>query len=177
MTPRLASTLNIIISRYSSSETLCRFILKLFTSSLCNIVEWNKQRIIISDSSKIEVSASLKLAEICLEKLFFRDVDVICLAIKLLFSNIQQWQSDPLGDENNDKINKADVERLKEDYVRQISEKLVRKLKRELYYDMPDNYQSDALKRELQVWIMIMQWYMYLDPSKWSAVTVSLFVQ
>lgn len=117
----------------------------------------------------------MKLAEICLEKLSFRDIEVICLAIKLLFSSIQQWQSDPLGDEHNDKINKTDIERLKQDYVRQISEKLVSKLKREFYYNMPDNYQSDALKRELKVWIIIMQWY--LNPNKWSDLTVSLFVQ
>jgi len=98
------------------------------------------------------VSTSLKLAEVCLEKLSLREnIDVICLAIKLLFSSIQQWESDPLDGENNDKVNKTDVERLKKDCVRKISEKLVSKLRRIFHYDMPDNYQSDALKRELQV--------------------------
>lgn len=101
--------------------------------------------------AEFTVSASLKLAEVCLENLSFRDgIDLICLAIKLLFSSIQQWQNCPLDGENDDKVNKADAF-LKEDCVRKFSEKLVSKLKRVLYYDMPENYQSDALKRELKV--------------------------
>ena len=99
----------------------------------------------------------MKLAEIFLEELSLREgIDVAYLAIKLLFSSIQQWQSDPLDGENNDRVNKADVERLKKDYVRQISEKLVTKLKRVFNYEMPDDYQNDALKRELQVRDIIM---------------------
>lgn len=103
------------------------------------------------------MSASLKLVEVFLEKLSFReDIDVICLAVKLLFSSTQQGQNDPLDGENGDQATKIDVERLTKDCIRKLSEKLVRKLKRTLYYDMPDNYQSDALKRELQVRIIIM---------------------
>ena len=124
----------------------------------------------ISDSSKTEaieltVSASLKLAKIFLAELSFRErSDVVCLAIKLLFSSIQQWQT-----------NKAYLEKPKKEYVRHISEKVVTKLKRVFSYDMPDNYQSDDLKRELQVRIIIMQWCR--NPSKWSGLEVSLLIQ
>ena len=111
-----------------------------------------------SDSSTMEVveftvSASFKLAEVCLENLSFEDgIDLICLAIKLLFSSIQQWHRGPVEDENNDKV--------KKDCVRKLSEKLICKLKRTLPFNMPDNYWSDALKRELQVRITIVQWYL-----------------
>jgi len=100
------------------------------------------------------VSASLKLAEVCLENLTIGDdIDLICLAIKLLFSSIQQWHHGPVDGENDDKVNKSDAS-LEKDCVRKLSEKLIRKLKRILYSNMPDNYQSDALKKELQVRIL-----------------------
>ena len=102
------------------------------------------------------VSASFKLAEVCLENLSFGDgINLICLAIKLLFSSIQQWQIGPVDGENDDKVDKANASQ-KKDCVRKLSEKLIRELKRILQCDMPDNYQSDALKRELQVRITIM---------------------
>lgn len=134
-----------------------------------------KSRVLLSffDSSKAEVvevtvSASLKLVEVFVEKLSFReDIDVICLAVKLLFSSTQQGQNGPLDGENGDQATKVDVGRLTKDCVRKLSEKLVRKLKRILDHDMPDNYQNDALKRELQVRLIIMQWY--FKPNKWSA--------
>ena len=125
---------------------------------------------------KFTVSESLKLAKIFLERLSFREGrDVVCLAIKLFFSSIHQWQSDPLDGENNDKVNKADVERLKKDYVRQISETLVSALKRILIYEMPDDYRSDALKRELQVRIIIMQ--RCRNSSRWNGLAVSLLIR
>lgn len=110
----------------------------------------------LSDSSKQEVtesavSASLKLAEVCIEKLSFRyDIDLICLAIKLLFSSFQHWQSGPVDGETADRVNKTDAS-LKESYIRKLSVKLVRNLKYAVDYDMPDDYRSDALTRELKV--------------------------
>lgn len=86
-----------------------------------------------------------------MENLCFRDdIDLICLAIKLLFSSIQQWQNGPVDGETDDKVNRTDAS-LKEGCIRKLSEKLVSKLKCELDFDMPDNYQSDALTRELKV--------------------------
>lgn len=87
-----------------------------------------------SDSSKTKageftVTASLKLAEVCLENLSFRDdIDLICLAIRLLFSSIHQWQSGPVDCETDDKVNKTDAY-LREDCVRKISKKVVSKLR------------------------------------------------
>lgn len=78
------------------------------------------------------------------------DIDLICLAIKLLFSSIQHWQSGAVDGETDDKVNKTDAS-LKEGCIRKLSVKLVSKLKCVLDYYMPDNYQSNALTRELKV--------------------------
>ena len=86
-----------------------------------------------------------------MEKLYFRsDIDLICLAIKLLFSNIQHWQRGAVDGEADDKGNKTDAS-LKEGCIRKLSVKLVSKLKYVLDYYMPDDYRSDALTRELKV--------------------------
>ena len=113
---------------------------------------------LISNSSKPEVaeftvSASLKLAEVCLDVLYFHDsIDLICLAIKLLFSSIQQWQIRAVDSETHDKGNKAEGKgSLKEHCINQLSRKLGSRLKREFYTEMPDYYKSDALSRELKV--------------------------
>lgn len=97
----------------------------------------------------------MKFAEVCLDKLNFQDdIDLMCLAIKLLFSSIQRWQSDAIVSQTNDEENKTDErEYLKEDCIRKLSEKLVSKLKGALLSDMPDHYRRDALSRELEVWI------------------------
>ena len=88
---------------------------------------------------------------VCMENLSFRDdIDIICLAIKLLFSSIQHWQKGTVDGETDDKVNKT-VASLKEGYIRKLSVKLVSKLKYVLYSYMPDDYQSDALTRELRV--------------------------
>ena len=88
-----------------------------------------------------------------MDYLTFRDgIDLICLAIKLLFSSIQQAQIDAEHSQTDDKENDtAKREYLKENYTRKLSEKLLSKLKRVLPFDMPDNYRSDALSRELKV--------------------------
>ncbi|XP_020630843.1 E3 ubiquitin-protein ligase rnf213-alpha-like isoform X2 [Orbicella faveolata] len=80
-------------------------------------------------AGEFTVTASLKLAEVCLENLSFRDdIDLICLAIRLLFSSIHQWQSGPVDCETDDKVNKTDAY-LREDCVRKISKKVVSKLR------------------------------------------------
>ncbi len=115
-----------------------------------------------SNSSKPEVaeftvSTSLNLAEVCLEGLYFRDgIDLICLAIKLLFSSIQLWRNSTADSQTDDKENNAQGKgSLKEYYLHQLSKKLGSKLTRELHHEMPDYYKSDALPKELKVWIML----------------------
>lgn len=106
--------------------------------------------------AEFTVSASLKLVEACLEKFLFRDdIDLICLAIKLLFSSLRQWRNDAVdaGDsETVDGENQTDErESLKKDCVRKFLKKLGSKLKGELAFLMPDDYQDVALSRELKV--------------------------
>ena len=100
------------------------------------------------------MSASLKLAEVCLERLYFQDdIDLIFLVIKLLFSSIQQYQNCAV--DTDDKETKAHGKgSLKEHCIVQLSKKLGSKLKRELHQKMPDYYRSDALPKELQVRIV-----------------------
>ncbi|KAL9988403.1 hypothetical protein ACROYT_G002841 [Oculina patagonica] len=109
--------------------------------------------------AEFTVSASLILAEVCLENLSFRDdIDLICLAIKLLFSSIQQWRNsaeDSQTDVNETKADERDS--LSKTSLQKLSEKVVDKLKRTLGYAMPDNYQSDALLRELEVWSVLLK--------------------
>ena len=92
-----------------------------------------------------------------MDKLTFRDgIDLICLAIKLLFSSTQQAENDAEDSQIDDKENNtAKREYLQENYARKLSEKLLSKLKPELPFDMPDNYRSDVLSRELKVRILI----------------------
>lgn len=106
--------------------------------------------------AEFTVSASMKLAEICLENLLFQDgIDLICLAIKLVFSSIQQWQNDAVDSQTDDGENKADErDSLKKDCISKISKKVGGKLKGELAIYMPDNYQNVALSHELKVRIM-----------------------
>lgn len=106
--------------------------------------------------AEFTVSASLKLAEACLEKFYFRDdIDLICLAIKLLFSSIQQWQNDAIDSGTADSGNKTDErESSKKDCIRKFLKKLGSKLKGELDIYMPDNYQNVALSRELKVMVI-----------------------
>ena len=86
-----------------------------------------------------------------MENLSFRgDIDLICLAIKLVLSSIQHWQSVAVDGETTGKVNKTDAS-LKEGFIRKLSVKVVSKLKFVLDYYMPDDYQSDALTRELKV--------------------------
>ena len=111
-----------------------------------------------SNSSKMEmakftVSSSLKLVEICLENLYFRyGIDLICLAIKLLFSCIHQWRNGPADSETGDEEKKVQERESRiKDYIRQLWTKLGSKLKRELDVYMPDYYRSEALLKELKV--------------------------
>ena len=97
------------------------------------------------------------MAEVCLDNLTFREgIDLICLAIKLLFSSIQQPQNDAEGSQTDDKEKKTSKrEHLKENYGRKLSEKLLSKLKRVLPFDMPNNYRNNALSRELEVRVLL----------------------
>ena len=97
------------------------------------------------------------MAEVWLDNFNFpEDVDLVCLAIKLLFSSIQQWQNDAIDSQTDDEKNKADGrEYLKEEYIRKLSEKVGSKLKRTLSSNMPEYYRSDAFTRELKVGILI----------------------
>lgn len=115
----------------------------------------------LSTSSKEEiagftVSASLRVVEVCLDNFNLpEDIDLVCLAIKLLFSSIQQWQNDAMDSQTDDEKKKADGEYLKEEYVRKLSEKVASKLKRALSPNVPEYYLGDALSRELEVRILI----------------------
>ena len=107
--------------------------------------------------AEFTVSASLRVAEVCLDNFILpEDIDLVCLAIKLLFSSIQQWLNDAMDSQTDDGKKKADErEHLKEQYVRKLSEKVASKLKRALSSNMPEYYHSDALSRELEVGILI----------------------
>lgn len=114
-----------------------------------------------SISSKAEVAectvtTSLKVAEVCLDNLHFReDFDLMCLAIKLVFSSIQQRQNYVMDSQTDDEENKTDGrEDLKEECIRKLSEKVATKLKRALSPDMPEYYRNDALSSELEVWML-----------------------
>ena len=108
-------------------------------------------------SSNIEivtfrVSTSLKLVEVCLENLsFLKDIELNCLAIKLLFSSIQQWQNSTIESQTEDPNKPQERETLKKDCIRQLWKKLRSKLVEVLEIQMPDDYRSEALSRELKV--------------------------
>jgi len=106
-----------------------------------------------AEVAEVTVTASLKVTEVCLENLNFReDVDLICLAIKLLFSSIQQRQNHAMESQTNDEEKTTDGrDDLKEECVRKLSEKVGSKIKRALSPEMPEYYRSDALSRELEV--------------------------
>lgn len=106
--------------------------------------------------AEFTVSSSLKFAEVCLDGLHFRDgIDLICLAIKLLFSSMQQWRKCVVDSETDEKENKPQEKGSQKDYcIHQVSKKLGSKLKRELHNEMPDYYKSDALSQELKVRII-----------------------
>lgn len=106
--------------------------------------------------AEFTVSASLRLVEACLEKFFFQDdIDLICLAIKLLFSSLQQWRNDAVDAGDSEAVNREnqtdEKEYLKNDCVGKFLKMLGNKLKGELEVYMPDNYQNVALSRELKV--------------------------
>ena len=107
--------------------------------------------------AEFTISASLRVAELCLDNFHFpEDNDLVCLAIKLLFSSIQQWQYDAMDSQTDDEKKKADGrEYLKEQYVRKLSEKVASKLKLALSSNVPEYYHGDALCRELEVGILI----------------------
>lgn len=91
------------------------------------------------------VFASLKLVEMLIERLSLRkDLGIICLAIKLLFLNIQKW-----GNGGEDKP--EEWESVKKDTTGQLLKKLENKLRGEFYYHMHEYYQREPLLRELQV--------------------------
>lgn len=61
-----------------------------------------------------------------------------------------------MDSQTNDGECKADGrEYLREECIRKLSEKVTSKLKRALSPDMPEYYRSDALSKELEVWIII----------------------
>lgn len=92
----------------------------------------------------------MKLAEVCLDNLSIPDDnDLICLAIKLLFSSIQQWQNGPVDGDTDKKVNKTNAS-LGKDCVLKISKKLVSKLR-----GVPDSNQSNTLGMELEVRITL----------------------
>lgn len=115
-----------------------------------------------SNSSKtgvdeFTISATLKLAEVCLESFSFQDgIDLICLAVKLLFVSIHQWLSGTLEcSQTDDEGNKTDQrESLKKDCIQTLAKKVESKLKNELQHEMPSYYKSDALSREFKVLII-----------------------
>ncbi len=107
-----------------------------------------------TEIAEFTVSSCFKLAEICLEKLHFRDdIDLICLAIKLLFSSMQLWRNVTIDSQSDDKENKIQ-EKESQECIRKLSRKLGSKLKVTLDIYMPDNYQSVALSSELKVRIV-----------------------
>jgi len=110
-----------------------------------------------AEVAEFTVSASLKLTEVCLKNLYVRDdIELICLAIKLLFSSIQQWQNDAMDSQTDNEENKTDGrEYLKKGYICRLSEKVAIKLKGALSQNMPECYRSNSLSRELEVRILI----------------------
>ena len=128
------------------------FVLKPTTVSLSNNKGIYRP---FSNSSKPEVaeftvSSSLNLVEVCLDGLYFQDgIDLICLAIKLLFLSVQQWQNSAVDSQTDDKA--QGKRSLKESCIHQLLKKLGSKLKKELHHEMPDYYKSEALSRELKV--------------------------
>ena len=109
-----------------------------------------------AEVAEVTVIASLKVTEVCLDNLnFHEDIDLMCLAIKLLFSSIQQRQNYAIDSQTNDEKNTTDGrEDLMEECIRKLSEKVASKIKRALSPEMPDYYRSDSLSRELEVWIL-----------------------
>ena len=109
-----------------------------------------------TEVQEFTISASLKLVDVCLGYFTFRDgIDLICLAIKLLFSSIHQWHSGTIDSQTDDKEHKADErESLKKNCVHQVSKKVGSKLNTELDFQMTDYYKSDALLREFEVLII-----------------------
>ena len=98
-----------------------------------------------TENTELTVLASLKLAEMFIERLLFRsDIALICLAIKLLFLSIQKW-----GDGKENKT--QETESVKEDAVRQLQEKVGNKLRVVFNSQMQEYYHREPLLRELQV--------------------------
>ena len=107
--------------------------------------------------AEFTVSASLRVAEVCLDNFNLpEDIDLVCVAIKVLFSSIQQWLNDAMDNQTDDEEKKADErEYLKEQCVRKLSENVASKLKRALPSNVPEYYHGDAFSRELEVGILI----------------------
>lgn len=106
--------------------------------------------------AEFTVRASVQLAEAFLKKFSFQDdIHLICLAIKLLFSSLQQSRNDAVDAGDSETVNRENQtdkrESLKKDCVHKVLKKLGSKLKGELDFYMPDNYQILALSRELKV--------------------------
>lgn len=103
---------------------------------------------------KFRVSASLELVNVCLDSLRYREgIKLICHAIKLLFTGMQQCQHaiEESQTENIDKL--QEIETLKKDHLDELWVKLKSYLESKLDWKMPDNYQNEALPRELEVGI------------------------
>lgn len=103
---------------------------------------------------KFRVSASLELVNVCLDSLRYREgIKLICHAIKLLFTGMQQYQHaiEESQTKNTDKL--QEIETLKKDHLDKLWVKLKSYLESKLAWKMPDNYQNEALPRELEVGI------------------------
>ena len=95
------------------------------------------------ENTDLTFSASLKLAEMVIERLSLRnDIVLICLTIKLLFLIIQK--------SGNGKENK-ETQSVEEVATDQLLKKLESKLQVEFYHRMQQYFQQEPLLRELQV--------------------------
>ena len=106
-----------------------------------------------AEVTEFTVSASLTVAEVCLKNFSFQEgIDLMFLAIKLLFSSIQQWQNDAIDSQTEDEENKTDGRKyLIKECLRKLTNQVLSKLKSSLSPNMSEYYRSDALSRELEV--------------------------
>ena len=80
-----------------------------------------------------------------IEKLNFRGhVTLICLAIKLLFTSIQQYENGPEKEAQ-------ERESVKKHALRQLLENLGSKIKQVFYNQKQEDYHAESLLKELEV--------------------------
>ena len=111
-----------------------------------------------TDVTEFTVSASLKLAQTLIEKIDFRDEDImlICQAIKLLFLSVQMWRNATADSQSDEDGNAQETKSAREDVTRQLLGKLGSKLKRAFYFPMQEYYRKEPLLRELKVrWFIL----------------------